>query len=95
MEAEGIRSMAIDDMNREGRTSVLFAGFAVLSLLLIAIWGAAGAGYFWPTWPIAAGAFAFAVAALAQAWSNRPYADSTVRARVAQVSGQAPPGIQR
>lgn len=95
MEAEGLRDRATAEMGREGRTSVLFGGYVVLSLLLIAVWGAAGAGYFWPTWPIAAGAFAFVLVALAQAWPSRGPAETTVRQRVAQLSGTAPPGIQR
>ena len=82
-------------MAREGRGSTLFAGYVVLSLLLIAVWGAAGAGYFWPTWPIAAGAFLFAFAAVARSLPARDPAATTVRARESQLSGIAPPGIQR
>ena len=95
MEDEALRARAIEDMDRERRTSVLFAGFVILSLLLIAVWGATGAGYFWPTWPIAAGVFAFAVAGLARAWSDRTFAEATIRQRMGQVGGTAPPGIQR
>jgi hypothetical protein len=29
-----------------------FVGFLAVALLLIAIWAATGAGYFWPAWPI-------------------------------------------
>lgn len=95
MEAEGLRDRATGEMVREGRTSTLFAGYVVVCLLLIAVWGATGAGYFWPTWPIAAGAFAFAFVALLGSRPRRVTAGPTVRQRMAQLSGEAPPGIQR
>ncbi len=95
MVSEGLRERASAEMSREGRASTLFAGYVVLSLLLIAVWGAAGAGYFWPTWPIAAGAFLFAFAGVARSFPNRDAADTSVRQRMAQLSGTAPPGIQR
>jgi hypothetical protein len=96
MDAEGLRERASAGMAREGRTSVLFGAYVLFSLLLIAVWGAAGAGYFWPTWPIAAGAFVFGAVALVQAWPGRHApAETSVSARVAQLSGGAPPGIQR
>ena len=95
MDAEGLRDRARNEMARDGRGSTLFAGYVVLSLLLIAVWGATGAGYFWPTWPIAAGAFLFTFVALARSWPNQAPAETTIRAREAQLGGVAPPGIQR
>lgn len=95
MEDQALRGRAIEQIERERRSSVLFAGYVVVSLLLIAIWGAAGAGYFWPIWPIAAGIFAFAFAALARGWSSLHSAETTIRQRIGQVGGEAPPGIQR
>ena len=34
------------------RGSPQLAGFLLMTVLLLAIWAATGAGYFWPIWPI-------------------------------------------
>jgi uncharacterized protein DUF1707/2TM domain-containing protein len=39
------------DRERDGRRAHLVA-FMLVNLLLLAIWAAAGAGYFWPIWPL-------------------------------------------
>jgi len=95
MESNVLRENAIESLVRERRSGALSGGFAVLCLVLIVIWGVTGADYFWPVWPILAGLVAFAVASLARGWSNREFAETTVRARMSQMSGQAPPGVQR
>ncbi|HEX6117065.1 MAG TPA: hypothetical protein VFY99_08180 [Solirubrobacterales bacterium] len=95
MEAEELRERAIESLVRQRRSEVLVAAYVVAALALIAIWGLTGAGYFWPGWPLAAGALAGVAVALARAWSDRSFAETTVNARVARLSGQAPPGIKR
>ena len=90
-----LRDRALERLGRRRRASVLFVADVVASLALIAIWGLTGDGYFWPGWPIAAAAVAFAAVSLARTWADREFAESTIRAEVAQVTGAAPPGIQR
>ncbi len=95
MEGDELRDQAIEDLERHRRAAVLFGAYVVASLALIAIWGLTGAGYFWPGWAIAAGAVGGAASALARTWSDRSFAEPTVRARVAHLRGEAPPGIER
>jgi hypothetical protein len=95
MEAEVLREKAVESLDRQRRSSILIGGYVVGSLVLIAIWALAGAGYFWPGWPMAIGLLVGATAGLARSWSDRSFSETTVRARMSQMSGQAPPGIQR
>jgi hypothetical protein len=90
-----LRGRAIESLVAERRSAIAAAGVAVLCMVLIVIWGATGAGYFWPVWPILAGFLALAVGRLATGWSDRSFAETTVRQRMAHLAGQAPPGIQR
>jgi hypothetical protein len=39
---------------RRGALAVDVASFAVFSAVLVGVWAATGAGYFWPVWPIVA-----------------------------------------
>jgi fatty acid desaturase len=93
-EAE-LRERAVASLERQRRSSILIGAYVVGSLALIAIWGLTGDGYFWPGWPMAAVALAMTGVALARAWSDREFAEPTVRAREAHFRGVAPPGIQR
>jgi hypothetical protein len=95
MEAHPTRERAIEGLARQRRSAVAFVAFVVGSLALIAIWGLTGDGYFWPGWPIAAAAVAMIGVVLARTWSDREFADPTVRAQEAHFRGVAPPGIQR
>ena len=70
MEAGGpsdkeIRDRAVENLNRKRafRTQILM--WAVISMLLIAIWAATGADFFWPVFPIGG----WAIGLLFQAWS--------------------------
>jgi phosphate/sulfate permease len=90
-----MRDRAIESLVDERRSGILLAGYALACVVLIVIWGATGAGYFWPVWPILAGLVAYCVVSLARGWSNREFSETTVRQREAHLAGQAPPGIQR
>ena len=95
MEDDGIRERAVESLVAERRRSSLVGAFVVASLVLIVIWGATGAGYFWPVWPILVGLVALGAGALARGWSDRTFGETTIRQRMAHLSGQAPPGVQR
>ena len=95
MDSDQTRQRAIESLERQRRSAVAFVAFVVGTLFLIAIWGLAGNGYFWPGWPIAAVALTLIGAALVRTWTDREFAEPTVRAREAHHRGQAPPGIQR
>jgi hypothetical protein len=41
----------------------LVAAFIAMSVLLLGIWAATGAGYFWPVWPILGGGVPLALGA--------------------------------
>jgi hypothetical protein len=46
---------------RRGALAVDVASFAVFSAVLVGVWAATGAGYFWPVWPIVAWAVLIAL----------------------------------
>ena len=93
-EAE-LHDRAMESLVRQRRTGALFGAWVVGSIVLVAIWGLTDYGYFWPGWAMAAGLLLAGMAGLARTWSDRSFARATVNARMAQLSGTAPPGIQR
>ena len=90
-----LRERATASLERQRRSGVLFGAWVIGSIVLIAIWGLTGFGYFWPGWAIVAGFLLAGSVSLARTWSDRSFAEPEVRARMAHLAGQAPPGIQR
>jgi uncharacterized membrane protein len=45
------REAAIRRLKAKRGFAVSVAIFVVVNILLVAIWGSTGAGYFWPIWP--------------------------------------------
>jgi len=90
-----LRERAMESLVRQRRSGALFGAWAIGAIVLVAIWGLTGYGYFWPGWALAVGLLVAGVAGLARTWSDRSFARATVNARMAQLSGTAPPGIQR
>ena len=90
-----LRDRAVQSLDRQRRSGVLFGAWVIGAIVLIAIWGLTGFGYFWPGWAMVVGLLAAGAVALARTWSDRSFAEPTVRARMAHLAGQAPPGIQR
>jgi hypothetical protein len=90
-----LRERAVESLARQRRSGALFGALVIGSIVLIAIWGLTGFGYFWPGWAIVVGLLVAGAVSLARAWSDRSFAEPEVRARMAHLAGQAPPGIQR
>lgn len=95
MEADDLRRRAVESLERQRRTSVLFVAFLIGTIVLIAIWGLTGYGYFWPGWAMVVAALLATAVACVRSWSSASFAEATVQARMSQIGGQAPPGIQR
>jgi protein-S-isoprenylcysteine O-methyltransferase Ste14 len=95
MTDEQIRERAVESLARQRRFSILFTGYGVGVLALIAVWGLTGDGYFWPGWAMVAGAIAFIGAWAARNWSDRELSDAAIRTRAAQIAGGPPSGVQR
>jgi len=90
-----LRERAVGSLVRQRRSGALFGAWVIGAIVLIAIWGLTGFGYFWPGWALVVGLLAAGTVALARTWSDGSFAETTVRARMAHLTGQAPPGIQR
>ena len=55
--------------------------YLLVNTMLVVIWAATGAGYFWPVWPI--GGWAIGLAAHASAvYLNRPFTDEDIDAEI-------------
>jgi len=77
-EAE-IRDRAVESLKRKRALRTQIGMWALVSLLLIAIWALTGADFFWPVFPIGG----WALGILAQAWSiygpdSRPISESEI-----------------
>ena len=90
-----LREHATESLVRQRRSGALFGALLVLTVVLVTVWGLTGFGYFWPGWAIIAGLVGAASVSLARTWSDRSFAETAVKARMAHLSGQAPPGVQR
>ena len=95
MEADELRERAVESLERQRRRSAMVLAFFGVSLVLIAIWGLTGYGYFWPGWVMVVAALAATAVATVRTWTGTSYAEASVQARMSQMGGQAPPGIQR
>jgi protein-S-isoprenylcysteine O-methyltransferase Ste14 len=90
-----LRERAVESLVRQRRSGALFGAWAIGAIVLIAVWGLTGFGYFWPGWAIVAGLVAAGAVSMARLWADRTFAATTVNVRMAELSGTAPPGIQR
>lgn len=72
MERDGVRTRAIRRLERKREFEQHLLVFAAVNTLLIVIWAASGAGYFWPIWPLAGWGIAVAL----HAW--RTYGQSSI-----------------
>jgi protein-S-isoprenylcysteine O-methyltransferase Ste14 len=90
-----LRERAVESLVRQRRSGALFGALAILEIVLITVWGLTGFGYFWPGWALVIGLLAAAIVLFARLWSDRRFAESSVRAQEAHLRGVAPPGIQR
>jgi hypothetical protein len=95
MEGDELRERAVQSLARQRRFSILFTGYVVAALALIAIWGLTGDGYFWPGWVLVAGALACLGLWAVRSWSERGFSDVAIRARAAEIAGRPPGGVQR
>ena len=95
MEGNELRERAVESLARQRRFSVLFTAYLVAALVLIAVWGLTGDGYFWPGWLLVAGALAFLALWANRNWSDRTFSDAAIRTRAAQIAGGPPSGVQR
>lgn len=67
--------------------------FLAVNLVLIAIWAATGAGYFWPIWPLLGwGAIVALHTWIVRPWSAAGARDDELRPRTGEASGEARPG---
>jgi CHASE2 domain-containing sensor protein len=88
MEASQARKQAIARLHAKHNLRTQAGVFVLLSLLLVIIWAASGAGEFWPIFPIAA----FAVALGVQAWNvhgQKPITEEQIQEEMQR--GDAPP----
>ena len=90
-----LHERAVESLVRQRRSGALFGAWVIGAIVLIAIWGLTGFGYFWPGWPMVVGLLAGGAVTVARTWSDRAFSRTAVNARAAHLSGQAPPGIQR
>ena len=95
MNDDALRERAVESLVRDRHSSALFGAYGVGAIVLIAIWGLAGFGYFWPGWVLVVGLLGAAAVTFTRVWSDRSFAETSVNVRMARLSGQAPPGIQR
>jgi CHASE2 domain-containing sensor protein len=88
MEAGNARKQAIARLHAKHNLRTQAGVFALVSLLLVIIWAASGAGEFWPIFPIAA----FAVALGVQAWNvygQKPITEEQIQEEMQR--GESPP----
>jgi hypothetical protein len=60
-----IRDRAVESLKRKRAFRTQIGLWAIVSALLIGIWAIAGAGFFWPVFPIGG----WAIGLIAQGWS--------------------------
>ena len=90
-----LRERAVDSLVRQRRSGALFGAWVIGAVVLVAIWGLTGFGYFWPGWAMVVGLLAAGAVAIARTWADRSFAETSVNVRMAELTGTAPPGIQR
>lgn len=77
-------------IKRDFRSHV--AIFAVVNTLLIVIWAATGAGYFWPIWPIAGWGIALAYNAY-MVYFQKPITEDDIQAEIGSDEPSDTPGF--
>jgi hypothetical protein len=90
-----LRERAVESLVRQRRSGALFGAWAIGAIVLVAIWGLTGFGYFWPGWAIVVGLLAAGAVSTVRLWGDREFAETSVNVRMSELSGRAPPGIQR
>ena len=72
------RDEAIERLERRRELMVHVGVYCAVNLLLVVIWAASGARYFWPIWPIAGWGFGLAMHAL-QLRQPRGFSEADIR----------------
>ncbi|MEO1064624.1 MAG: 2TM domain-containing protein [Actinomycetota bacterium] len=88
MEHDEARAAAIQRLKRRREVRGHLLVYAVVNTLLIVVWAASGAGYFWPIWPIAGWGVGLAL----HAWSiygQRPITEDEIIAETRRERGAA------
>ncbi len=65
--------------------------YLLVNTMLIIIWAAAGAGYFWPIWPIGGWAIGLAVHAFA-VYGQKPISEEDIQAELRRQGPHDTPG---
>jgi hypothetical protein len=88
---DDLRAVARRNLKARNDFKVMLAIFAVITLLLIAIWWftSGGSGYFWPTWPILGFVVASVFAGLdAYGITRRHITEADVDAEIARINAK-------
>ena len=75
------RQAAIRRLNARREFRLHLAVFLLVNTMLIIIWAATGAGYFWPIWPIGGWGIGLVIQAFT-VYSQKPITEDDIRAEM-------------